>query len=86
MAADPVVQYMGAGDLQKLITETQRNMEAAAKDLDFLEAARYRDAVLQLKERLKGAKWVAKGPSRKGTEWGARFEDFCLLFVFERLV
>ncbi len=56
IAADPVVQYMGAGDLQKLITETQRNMEAAAKDLDFLEAARYRDEVLQLKERLKGEK------------------------------
>ncbi len=56
IAADPVVQYMGQGELQKLLAETQRNMEAAAKDLDFLEAARYRDEVLQLKERLKGEK------------------------------
>ena len=56
IAADPVVQYMGQSDLQKLLAETQRKMEAAAKDLDFLEAARYRDEVLQLKERLKGAK------------------------------
>ena len=56
IAADPVVQYMGAGDLQKLIAETQRKMEAAAKDLDFLEAARYRDELVQLKERLKREK------------------------------
>ena len=56
IAADPVVQYMGKGDLQKLISETQRKMEAAAKDLDFLEAARYRDELVQLKERLKGEK------------------------------
>ena len=60
IAADPVVQYMGQGELQKLLAETQRKMEAAAKDLDFLEAARYRDEVLQLKERLKGEKEVAK--------------------------
>jgi excinuclease ABC subunit B len=54
IAADPVVQYMGKNDLQKLIAETQRKMEAAARDLDFLEAARYRDELAQLKERLKG--------------------------------
>ena len=54
IAADPVVQYMGKSDLQKLIAETQRKMEVAAKDLDFLQAARYRDEVAQLKERLKG--------------------------------
>ena len=60
IAADPVVQYMGQSDLQKLIAETQRKMEAAAKDLDFLEAARYRDEVLQLKERLKANAKAAK--------------------------
>ena len=49
---------MGKGELQKLITETQRKMEAAAKDLDFLEAARYRDELVQLKERLKAEKVV----------------------------
>ena len=53
VAADPVVQYMGKNDLEKLIAETQKKMERAAKDLDFLEAARYRDELLQLKERVK---------------------------------
>ena len=53
IAADPIVQYMGKNDLQKLIAETQRKMESAAKDLDFLEAARLRDELLQLKEKVK---------------------------------
>lgn len=54
IAADPIVQYMGKSEIEKLIAETQRKMEAAAKDLDFLEAARYRDELLQLREKLKG--------------------------------
>lgn len=53
IAADPVVQYMGKNDLQKLINETQKKMESAAKDMDFLEAARLRDELLQLKETAK---------------------------------
>ncbi|WP_247232838.1 excinuclease ABC subunit UvrB [Telluribacter sp. SYSU D00476] len=53
IAADPVVQYMGKNDLQLIIAETQRKMEAAAKDLDFLQAARFRDELQQLKDRLK---------------------------------
>jgi excinuclease ABC subunit B len=55
IAADPVVQYMGKGELEKLAAETQRLMERAAKDLDFLEAARLRDELLQLKEKIKGS-------------------------------
>jgi excinuclease ABC subunit B len=53
IAADPVVQYMNKGELQKLVAETQRKMENAAKNMDFLEAARYRDELLQLKEKVK---------------------------------
>jgi excinuclease ABC subunit B len=53
IAADPVVQYMAKPELQKLIAETQRKMEIAAKELNFLEAARYRDEILQLKEKVK---------------------------------
>ncbi len=53
VVADPVVQYMGVGELEKLIKETVRKMEEAAKDLDFLEAARLRDEMIQLKERQK---------------------------------
>ena len=52
-AADPVVQYMGKAELEKLIKETQRQMETAAKELDFIEAARLRDYMLQLKDMVK---------------------------------
>lgn len=55
IAADPVVQYMAKPQLEKLITETQRKMEIAAKELNFLEAARYRDELMQLREKLKNS-------------------------------
>ncbi len=53
LAADPVVQYMGRDQLEKLIAETEAKMKAAAKDLDFITAARYRDELFALKKRLK---------------------------------
>ena len=53
IAADPVVQYMGKTDLEKLAKDTQLRMERAAKDLDFMEAARFRDELFQLREKLK---------------------------------
>lgn len=53
MAADPVVSYMTQDDLQKLIKKTQKAMEKAAKDLDFMEAARLRDELADLKTMLK---------------------------------
>ena len=53
LAADPVVQYMGKTDLEKLMAQAQRSMEQAAKELNFLEAARYRDELVQLRERAK---------------------------------
>ncbi|WP_234735977.1 excinuclease ABC subunit UvrB [Tellurirhabdus bombi] len=56
IAADPVVQYMGKSDLEQLITETQSKMEKAAKELNFLEAARLRDELFQLRDRLKTKK------------------------------
>jgi excinuclease ABC subunit B len=55
VAADPVVKYMSLKDLDKQIEQAQKAMEKAAKDLDFLEAARLRDEWLQLKA-LKGNK------------------------------
>ncbi len=48
IAADPVVQYMNKEQLQKLLEETQRKMKKAAKDEDFIEAARLRDEMLEL--------------------------------------
>jgi excinuclease ABC subunit B len=53
LAADPIVGYMTKPQLEKLIEETQRKMERAAKDLDFLEAARFRDEIGQLREKIK---------------------------------
>jgi excinuclease ABC subunit B len=53
IAADPVVAYMPKQDLEKLATKTQKDMERAAKELDFITAARLRDELAQLKELLK---------------------------------
>jgi excinuclease ABC subunit B len=50
IAADPVVAYMGKDDLEKLIQKTKKAMEVAAKDLDFIEAARLRDEMAELKK------------------------------------
>ncbi len=50
LAADPIVSYMSGEDIDKLIAKNQQAMEKAAKDLDFLEAARLRDEILELKK------------------------------------
>lgn len=52
VAADPVVQYLSKEKLEKLIVQTQKNMERAAKELNFMEAARLRDEWQGLKNRL----------------------------------
>jgi len=48
IAADPIVAYLSVDKLEKLIKDTQKKMEKTAKDLDFLEAARYRDELIEL--------------------------------------
>lgn len=52
IAADPVVKYMNAEELEKSISNTKKAMQKAAKDLDFMEAARLRDEVDALKRLL----------------------------------
>jgi excinuclease ABC subunit B len=52
IAADPVVQYMNADALEKAIEKTKKAMKAAAKDLDFIEAARLRDEMFELEKLL----------------------------------
>lgn len=52
VAADPVVQYMSKTDLEKLIETTRKNMMSAAKKLEFIEAAQYRDELMKLEEML----------------------------------
>jgi excinuclease ABC subunit B len=53
LAADPVVQYMTTEQLDKTILYTRKQMEKAAKDLDFIEAARLRDELYALELRKK---------------------------------
>ncbi len=52
IAADPVVQYLGKDQIEKLIKSTKKQMETAAKDLDFVEAARLRDEMFALQKKL----------------------------------
>lgn len=56
MVADPVVEYLSADKLQKLIQETRKKMEKSARELDFMEAARLRDEMFLYEERLKDLK------------------------------
>ncbi len=48
IAADPVVKYMGKPELEKAIDRSKKQMEKAAKELDFIEAARFRDEMYAL--------------------------------------
>nr|WP_319999473.1 excinuclease ABC subunit UvrB [uncultured Draconibacterium sp.] len=48
IAADPVVQYMSVEGLEKAVEKTKKQMQASAKDLDFIEAARLRDEMFAL--------------------------------------
>ncbi len=52
VAADPVVQYMTVPQLENAINRTDDLMRRAAKDMEFIEAARLRDELLMLKDRL----------------------------------
>ena len=51
-AADPVVQYMSKEGLEKAIEKNKKAMEKAASELDFKEAARLRDEMYELQNRL----------------------------------
>ncbi|WP_276497712.1 excinuclease ABC subunit UvrB [Pontibacter litorisediminis] len=53
IAAEPIIQTMKREELEKLIKKTEKQMEAAAKDLDFLQAAKYRDELSELRKLLK---------------------------------
>ena len=52
LVADPVVQYMTRPQLEKAIAQARKQMTEAAKKLDFLEAAQYRDEMLKLQDIL----------------------------------
>jgi excinuclease ABC subunit B len=56
VAAEDEVEYKNIAQLDKLITSTKKAMEKAAKDLDFMEAARLRDKMLALQKEKEGMK------------------------------
>ncbi len=53
VASDPVADYFNEDQLNKLIDETKKKMKQAAKDMDFLEAARLRDEMFDYEKRIK---------------------------------
>jgi len=52
IAADPVIAFMDKDGLKKLVDNTRKKMEKAAKDLDFMEAARLRDEMQEIEKML----------------------------------
>ena len=52
-AADPIVQYMTKPQMEKTIERTRKLMQEAAKKLEFIEAAQYRDELLKLEDLMK---------------------------------
>ena len=51
--ADPIMEYMTRDQLEKSIERSRKLMQEAAKKLDFIEAAQYRDEMLRMEEMLK---------------------------------
>ena len=52
LAADPIMQYMSRPQLEKSIEHTRKLMQEAAKKLDFITAAQYRDELLKMEDLL----------------------------------
>jgi excinuclease ABC subunit B len=50
IAADPVMQYLSEKDLKKAVDNVRKKMDKAAKEMDFLEAAKYRDEMFSLEK------------------------------------
>lgn len=56
LAADPVTAYLSKDELTKMADQTRKAMEKAAKELEFMEAARLRDEYLAILKLLEGKK------------------------------
>ncbi|MBP6758108.1 MAG: excinuclease ABC subunit UvrB [Flavobacterium sp.] len=52
LAAEPKEEYLSKPEIEKLIREKRKSMEKAAKDLDFMQAAKLRDAIKALQEKI----------------------------------
>jgi excinuclease ABC subunit B len=53
IAADPVIKYMNREALEKAIEKTRKNMEKAASELDFIQAAKFRDELAGLQNMIR---------------------------------
>jgi excinuclease ABC subunit B len=56
VAADPVVQFMNPEQLTKAILTARKNMEKAAREMDFIDAAKFRDELFALEKLLEEKK------------------------------
>jgi excinuclease ABC subunit B len=56
LAADPVVAYLSKDELQKMADRTKKAMEKAAKDLEFMEAAKLRDEYMAILKMIEDKK------------------------------
>jgi excinuclease ABC subunit B len=52
IAAEPITEYLSKPEIEKRIREKRKSMEKAAKELDFMQAAKLRDAIKALQEQL----------------------------------
>ena len=52
VAAEPVLEYLSKPEIEKKIRELRKQMEKAAKELDFMQAAKFRDEIKNLQEKL----------------------------------
>ena len=52
IAADPIISYMNREEMQRAITRLRTDMIEAAKQMEFMEAARLRDEIIKMEERL----------------------------------
>ena len=66
LVADPVVQYMSREQLEKAMDKTRKSMTRAAKQMDYLEAARLRDELFALEAIVK-ERFGAEAVSNKST-------------------
>ncbi|MCO6491036.1 MAG: excinuclease ABC subunit UvrB [Phaeodactylibacter sp.] len=53
LAADPVMGYLSREQIERMMSETEEKMKKAAKELDFISAAQYRDELFALKKKLR---------------------------------
>lgn len=53
MAAEPDTEYLNKKQIEKIIRDTRKKMETAAKELDFMEAAKLRDQIKKMQEQIK---------------------------------